>query len=92
MNSSASSSPSSRNPRSVPTLLPLILVSASALLTGCGGSRVVFVSAGKDALLRAGPDLKGHVYIPNGKGEWELSANRVTVPEGWYIGPVDDQP
>ena len=21
-----------------------------------------------------------------------LSANRVTVPEGWYIGPVDDQP
>ena len=38
------------------------------------------------ALVRSGPDMRGRVYEWNGT-EWVLSSNRVTIPEGWYIGP-----
>lgn len=32
--------------------------------------------------------MRGRVYEWNGK-EWVLSSNRVTIPEGWYIGPSE---
>ena len=35
-----------------------------------------------------GPDVKGHVYYWNGSS-WELSDNKVLIPEGWYAGSID---
>ena len=35
-----------------------------------------------------GPKVTGRVYYWNGT-EWELSKNRVTLPEGWLAGPLD---
>lgn len=65
-------------------LLPLAaIVSAS----GCGGIRASLHDSG-DAIVRAGPELRGRVYVWTGE-QWELSSNRVTIPEGWYIGPVE---
>jgi hypothetical protein len=51
------------------------------------GKRVVFIPT-SDALVRLGPDVTGRVYYWDGK-EWELSRNRVTLPEGWLAGPLD---
>lgn len=41
------------------------------------------------SVVRAGPSLEGRVYVWNGT-EWELSANKVRIPEGWYIAPIED--
>jgi len=71
-----------------PTMLLMSLIASAMLgLTGCGGSRVVFVP-NSDGLVRLGPDVRGHVYVWNGS-MWELSANKVDLPEGWYAGSVD---
>ena len=37
--------------------------------------------------MRLGPDVRGHVYYWNGS-EWELSGNKVDLPEGWFAGDV----
>jgi len=72
----------------------LPVLTMSALLVGCGGTRVVFVHPTDHDLVRLGPDVRGHVYFWNGS-EWELSKNEVRLPEGWYAGYVapegDDQ-
>jgi hypothetical protein len=71
-------------------LLLLSLVSCGMLGTsGCltSGKRVVFIPT-SDTLVRLGPDVQGHVYYWTGT-EWELSKNRVTLPEGWLAGPLD---
>jgi len=44
---------------------------------------VVFVPSA-DAPVRAGPGMRGRVYVWDGAA-WELSRNRVPVPEGYYI-------
>jgi hypothetical protein len=59
-----------------------------ALAAGCGSPRVVFVPAATSPV-RAGPDLAGHVYVWNGQ-QWELSGNRVVVPEGYYVWDAGD--
>lgn len=64
-------------------VLPL-LIAASA--TGCGGTTVLLPQSG--ALVRAGPDMKGRVYQWDGEA-WVLSGNKVQIPEGWYIGPIE---
>ncbi len=69
-----------------PTLLMCLLVIVTLGLSGCGGSRVVFVRE-SDGLVRLGPDVKGHVYIWNGS-EWELSKDKVDLPEGWFAGSI----
>lgn len=66
--------------------LPLTAL-MSALSTGCGGTRVVFVHPTDHDLVRLGPDVRGHVYYWNGS-DWELSKNEVRLPEGWYAGYV----
>jgi len=38
-------------------------------------------------LVRIGPDVTGHVYVRDAKGDWNLSKNKVTLPPGWYAGP-----
>ncbi len=57
---------------------------------GCGNSKVVFVPE-SDGLVRIGPDVKGYVYYWNGSS-WELSQNKVYLPEGWYAGSADMEP
>lgn len=53
-----------------------------ALMLGC--SRTVLVSEGSP--VRMGPDATARVYALV-DGEWQLSQNKVTVPEGWYLVP-----
>jgi len=59
------------------------------LSSGCltRSKRVVFIEP-TDTLVRMGPDVRGHVYYWTGEG-WELSHNKVEIPEGWVAGPVN---
>ncbi|MGA1225393.1 MAG: hypothetical protein ACO31E_12610 [Phycisphaerales bacterium] len=66
-------------------MILLTLLAAIGSATGCGGTRVSLF--GSDAIVRAGPDVRGKVYVWTGEA-WELSGNSVQVPEGWYIGPI----
>ncbi len=59
-----------------------------ALLAGCSGPQVVFVPSA-DASVRAGPGVRGRVYVWDGAA-LELSRNRVPVPEGFYIWDAGD--
>ena len=70
-------------------LLPSLLLLGMLGTNGCltSGKRVVFIPT-SDTLVRLGPDVKGHVYYWSGT-EWELSRNRVTLPEGWMAGPLE---
>jgi hypothetical protein len=71
-----------------PKMLTLLLTSLLLFGTGCaGGKRVVLVDP-TDTILRTGPDLRGRVYFKNKAGEWELSRNKMQIPEGWYIGKL----
>lgn len=81
---SRSLSASTGRSRSWRFLLGATLGFALASCVGCAsGPRVALVPYGH--ILRAGPDLKGRVYLENAEGEWTLSANEVHVPEGWYL-------
>ena len=66
----------------------LVSVAAVMLVAGCAGPRVVFVPAA-DAPVRAGPDVRGRMYVWTGSA-WELSRNQVAVPEGFYIWDAGD--
>lgn len=57
-------------------------VLAIAFASGC--TRTVLVS--EDSPIRIGPDTTARVYTKTADG-WQLSDNRVTVPEGWYCVP-----
>ena len=61
-------------------------------VSGCGGKRTIFINASFNSsdVVRLGDDVKGHVYFPTDDGGWELSANKVTLPEGWYALPISD--
>jgi len=69
------------------TLLLLLSLLGILGICGCESSRVVFVPE-SDGLIRVGPDVKGKVYYWNGNS-WELSANKILLPEGWYAGSMD---
>lgn len=62
-------------------LLLSVLALASAI--GCA-SRTVFVP--EESPMRVGPRSEIRVYH-RVNGEWVLSNNRITVPEGWYLVP-----
>lgn len=66
--------------------LGLILLCCVALVaafaTGC--ARTVLVPEG--APVRIGPETRSRIYAMT-DGEWTLSDNRVTIPEGWYCVP-----
>ena len=51
---------------------------------GCSNNRTVFIP--EDSPIRIGPNCRSHVYTLI-KGEWTLSGNTVTIPEGWYCVP-----
>lgn len=56
------------------------VVLATASAGGC--SRTVLVA--ESSPVRVGPDVRCRVYSMH-DGEWRLSDNRVTLPEGWYV-------
>ncbi len=64
------------------------LIFAAACLSGCANPRVVLVPHGQP--VKIGPDVTGRVYVLTDQG-WELSANAVHLPEGWYALPDDEQ-
>lgn len=65
-------------------VLAMIAAALIALLAfGC--ARTVLVS--EDSPIRTGPDLHARVYTLTSDGEWRLSDNAVTIPEGWYCVP-----
>ena len=66
------------------------LAPAAASASGCG-PRAVLVPEG--APVRIGPETRARIYVMT-DGEWELSANRPEIPEGWYCVPpsfVEDE-
>ena len=71
----------------------LLILSAMLFGASCGTTRVVFVSESVSAgnVVRMGPSVKGRVFFQNSEGEWVLSKNKVTLPEGWYAGSLDGE-
>jgi hypothetical protein len=72
----------------------LLVLTVTAFLSGCGGSRVVFIDS-QSQIFRVGPNVKGKVYHWTGE-EWQLSSNKVEYPEGHFVGGLtpeeeDDQ-
>ncbi len=55
---------------------------AVAFASGC--TRAVLVP--ESSPVRIGPRTEAQVYTLQ-SGEWRLSPNRVTIPEGWYCVP-----
>ena len=50
-------------------------------------SRTVVLDSNRD-IVRLGPDVRGQVYVWNGERHaWELRGP-LTLPEGWYAGPM----
>jgi hypothetical protein len=72
-------------PKNQPRLKTLLLVlTVTAFLSGCGGSRVVFIDS-QSQIFRVGPNVKGKLYHWTGE-EWQLSSNKVEYPEGHFVG------
>ncbi len=72
--------------RAVLWILYLIGISCAALVYGfaSGCARTVLVP--ESSPVRIGPKVDARVYALV-DGEWVLSENRVTIPEGWYCVP-----
>jgi hypothetical protein len=70
-------------------LLSCLASCVTLLSSGCltSSKRVVFIEP-TDTLVRIGPGVKGKVYYYTGEG-WELSHNKVEIPEGWVAGPMN---
>lgn len=62
-------------------LFSAVLATVSA---GCS-PRAVLVP--ESSPVRIGPEVAGRVYVLTPEGEWQLSGNRVEIPEGWYLVP-----
>ena len=61
------------------------LSSLVVILSGCGTTRVVYVTAG-DPVRLADP-VKARVWVKDSAGNVVRSNNKVTIPEGWYALP-----
>lgn len=98
--SSPRSSRTSRKPCSAgsnaeawPWTLTAMSAACAALAAGCaiGCARTVLVSDGSP--MRIGRATEARVYTRH-DGEWVLSADKVEIPEGWYVVPprfVEDE-
>lgn len=59
-------------------------------LTSCATNKTVVNR--DNGIVRLGPDVRGHVYVWNAKTkQWELSPNKVTLPEGWFATEFHDK-
>jgi len=72
------------NGRRLARMLIGTLLLCAALASGCAPGRTVLVA--DDSPLRIGPGTTGTVYRLI-DGQWRLSPDRVTLPEGWYVIP-----
>lgn len=70
-------------------LLRYLLVFALAGLSACVPGRRVVLVPESGALFRVGPESRMRLYFWNGT-DWELSQNTLDVPEGWYVGSIDE--
>lgn len=66
----------------------LVSVGVLGLSLGCA-PRVVVINSQSD-VVRIGPKMRGYVYTQDAKGEW-VKAGKVTLPEGWYAGPMPEE-
>lgn len=67
------------------TLMPIgLFLSVAAILCASGCTRAVLVPEASP--IRIGPATRARIYVMT-DGEWELSGNTVTIPEGWYCVP-----
>lgn len=67
------------------TLMPIgLFLSVAAILSASGCTRTVLVPEASP--VRIGPATKARIYAMT-DGEWELGANAVEIPEGWYCVP-----
>ena len=67
------------------TLILLAIVSLLLVLVYASGcTRTVLVP--ESSPIRVGPATRARIYAMT-DGEWELSANCVEIPEGWYCVP-----
>ena len=56
-------------------------------LTSCA-SRTVVLDSSRD-IVRLGSDVRGHIYVWNAeRKDWERTGP-VTLPEGWFAGPMN---
>jgi hypothetical protein len=64
----------------------LCLALVFGFVTGCEANRTVFVP--EDSPMRIGEPggVRMRVYH-RVNGEWVLSGNQITIPEGWYMVP-----
>ena len=76
---SASSAEASRKTRRA----SLMTCAALVLVCGSGCSRTILVN--ESSPIRIG-QVRGTIYA-SVEGEWRLSENAVTIPEGWYCVP-----
>lgn len=71
--------------RSMLILMLIVLgLLAIVFVSGCSGGRTVFVP--EESPMRVGPSSSIRVYHRI-NGEWTLSNNRISIPEGWYLVP-----
>jgi hypothetical protein len=42
-------------------------------------------------VVRLGSDVRGHVYFYR-DGKWQLTGDKINLPEGWYAGPMKTKP
>ena len=84
----SSRSSSRRGParRCCATLLAILPALPSGA-SGCAAGPTVVLPQ-NHPVMRTGPDVAGRVYLWDGE-EWVLSRNRVRLPEGWFVGPVE---
>lgn len=65
--------------------IPIALcLSVAVSFYACGCSRTVLVP--ESSPIRIGPATRARIYVMT-DGEWELGANCVEIPEGWYCVP-----
>lgn len=58
-------------------------------IQSCATRTTVVIDSSSD-IVRLGPDVRGHVYIwDTNTKTWALSTDKVTLPAGWYAGPMD---
>jgi len=72
------------NGRRLARMLIVAALLSIALASGCGSGRTVLVA--DDSPVRIGPGTAGRVYRLV-DGQWRLSPDPVTLPEGWYVVP-----
>lgn len=63
-----------------------VIASASMSLVGCS-TRVIFVPEGTP--VRLAEPVRARVFVKDDKGQVVRSANKMTIPAGWYALPKD---